>query len=514
MGLGNCQIKVKMEMERETETEIQRFYRNKTVFITGGTGFLGKTIIEKLLRTTDVKRIYSLIRKKRGQDIQERIDLWEKEAVFEVLLQSKPDALRRVVPIAGDCLDPDLGISVTSRGILAAEVQIVIHGAATVRFNEPLHVALAINTRATRLLVQLAKQMVKLEAFVHVSTAFSNCVVDHIEEQFYPDLLTSSSEKVLEMTDQLSDQLIDNMTADLLGSFPNTYTYTKALGEDVILREAGDLPVCIFRPAIIIASSRDPVPGWIDNLYGPIALVYGVAYGILRIALVDVNAQHSVVPVDYCANVALATAWKTAAARTSSPPAIYNFAPSEQNLLTYGQFRDKTQSIGEKYAVSKMIWYPFLHCMTTAWLFPLAAFFYHTVPGFALDLALRIVGRKPRMLKIYQKIHTNIMLLRPFTCRSWKFDLKNRDHLWQCMSPQDQDIYQFDMLALDWDSYFTRALRGMRMYLCKEPSSPASIAEGQRVWRRFYLLHRTLQVILIGSAAAVIWQLLNRIFSF
>ena len=31
-------------------TEIQRFYRDKTVFITGGTGFIGKIIIEKLLR--------------------------------------------------------------------------------------------------------------------------------------------------------------------------------------------------------------------------------------------------------------------------------------------------------------------------------------------------------------------------------------------------------------------------------------------------------------------------------
>ncbi|BFF92741.1 fatty acyl-CoA reductase wat-like [Drosophila madeirensis] len=506
---------MKLEMEVEVETEIQAFYRNKTIFITGGTGFLGKVIIEKLLRTTEVKRIYSLIRKKRGQDIQDRVALWEKEPIFELLLQSKPEALGRVVPIAGDCLEPDLGISDTNRKLLSAEVQIVIHGAATVRFNEPLHVALAINTRATRLMVQLAKQMPQLEAFVHVSTAYANCVVDHIEEKFYPDLLTSSSEKVLDMTDQLSDQLIDNMTCELLGSFPNTYTYTKALGEDVILREAGDLPICVFRPAIIIATSREPVAGWIDNLYGPIALLYGVAYGILRIALVDVKAQNSVVPVDYCANVALASAWKTAAVRTvsSAPPRIYNFAPSEENLLTYGEFRDKSQSIGENYAVSKMIWYPFLHCMTTAWLYPLAAFFYHTLPGFVVDLALRAVGRKPRLLQIYQKIHINMKLLRPFTCRSWKFDAMNRDHLWQCMTPQDRELYHFDMLALDWDNYFTRALRGMRVYLCKEPPTPASIAEGQRIWRRFHLLHRTLQLILVGSAAALIWWLLNLVAS-
>lgn len=33
-------------------SETAEFYKNKNVFITGGTGFLGIAIIEKLLRTT------------------------------------------------------------------------------------------------------------------------------------------------------------------------------------------------------------------------------------------------------------------------------------------------------------------------------------------------------------------------------------------------------------------------------------------------------------------------------
>lgn len=172
------------------------------------------------------------------------------EKVFELLLKSKPEALQRVCPIAGDCLDFDLGISENDRRLLASEVQIVIHGAATVRFNEPLHVALAINTRATKLMIQLAKEMRQLEAFVHVSTAFSNCVIYKIKENFYPEHLNCSSDKVLAMAELMSDELLDNMEQALLGSFPNTYTYTKALAEDVILKEAGGLPLCIFRPAV------------------------------------------------------------------------------------------------------------------------------------------------------------------------------------------------------------------------------------------------------------------------
>lgn len=33
------------------ESEIQNFYQNKNVFITGGTGFLGIAIVEKILRS-------------------------------------------------------------------------------------------------------------------------------------------------------------------------------------------------------------------------------------------------------------------------------------------------------------------------------------------------------------------------------------------------------------------------------------------------------------------------------
>ncbi|CAG7644464.1 unnamed protein product, partial [Allacma fusca] len=29
-----------------------------------------------------------------------------------------------------------------------------------------------------------------------------------------------------------------------------------------------DIPVCIVRPAIVSAASKEPIPGWIDNLMG------------------------------------------------------------------------------------------------------------------------------------------------------------------------------------------------------------------------------------------------------
>lgn len=56
-------------------SEIARYYADKSIFITGATGFLGKVLIEKLLRSCpDVKNIYVLVRHKKGNTPQQRID--------------------------------------------------------------------------------------------------------------------------------------------------------------------------------------------------------------------------------------------------------------------------------------------------------------------------------------------------------------------------------------------------------------------------------------------------------
>jgi fatty acyl-CoA reductase len=53
---------------------ITEFFQDKSVFVTGGTGFLGKVLLEKILRSCpDVDNIYVLIRPKKGKDLRERI---------------------------------------------------------------------------------------------------------------------------------------------------------------------------------------------------------------------------------------------------------------------------------------------------------------------------------------------------------------------------------------------------------------------------------------------------------
>lgn len=74
---------------------VQKYYENKTIFITGGSGedffytnfhevfkscwkflgFLGKVLIEKLLYScSDVKQLIVLMRPKRGKNARQRVD--------------------------------------------------------------------------------------------------------------------------------------------------------------------------------------------------------------------------------------------------------------------------------------------------------------------------------------------------------------------------------------------------------------------------------------------------------
>ena len=102
-----------------------------------------------------------------------------------------------------------------------------------------------------------------------------------INEEFYENEL--SPEDMLEISKRIKHSLLDSdeMTRILIGQHPNTYTFTKALGEQLVKDQAGELPVSIFRPSIVVASVQEPMPGWVDNLNGATGKHSSVAATIL-----------------------------------------------------------------------------------------------------------------------------------------------------------------------------------------------------------------------------------------
>ena len=121
------------------QSEIMNFYSQKSIFITGATGFLGKVLLEKLLRSCyDLKRIYVLVRHKKGSTPAQRLNELVGCKLFENVKQCHPEFKSKLEAIEGDLVEPNMGISPDDEKRIVENVSIVFHSAATIRFDEPL----------------------------------------------------------------------------------------------------------------------------------------------------------------------------------------------------------------------------------------------------------------------------------------------------------------------------------------------------------------------------------------
>lgn len=73
------------------DSKICKFYDGQNVFITGGTGFMGKILLEKLLRSTNVSTIFLLIREKKGKNVHARLDdIFDNIVSFNIIFAKFP----------------------------------------------------------------------------------------------------------------------------------------------------------------------------------------------------------------------------------------------------------------------------------------------------------------------------------------------------------------------------------------------------------------------------------------
>ncbi|XP_073831788.1 fatty acyl-CoA reductase wat-like [Musca autumnalis] len=463
------------------DTDIQQFFENKTVFVTGGTGFLGKVLIEKILRSTKVRRIYVLLRPKSGHEsIVERFNDILKSPLFEKLHKLRPKFPDHIQLMEGDCSRENLGLANDDYRTLIENVEVIMHCAATVRFNETLSLATEINVHGTADIIKMANKMKRLKSFVHVSTAFVNCTTIHCEEGFSKDKLSVTCEQLLNIKKSLSPEQFDSLTPTLIGKYPNTYTFTKAVSEEFIQTHAESLPICIFRPAIVFSTSEEPFAGWMDNIQGAAGLTYCILMGALRVVNTSYERRAPIVPVDYCANMMLAAAWYTAlldSSRFTKNPTIYNLTPEESNLMTWGRYITILLKHNLQMPYSKIMWYPMVKPISNNLLYRLMAILYQTIPAYIMDMICKLRGSKMSVVKLNGKISRLTNITRVFLKYDFTFDTANTRHLWKSMSSEDKKLFNFDMISLQWNVYLQNNAKGLRLFVAKEESSTIPAAK-------------------------------------
>ncbi|KAM3609502.1 uncharacterized protein V6R79_015928 [Siganus canaliculatus] len=495
---------------------IPEYYAGKTVLITGATGFMGKVLLEKLLRSCpDVTSVYVMVRSKAGQTPQARIADMINCKLFERLQDEQPGFAEKIVAVNSDLTQLELGLSKQDQSVLTENINIVFHCAATIRFNEPLKDAVQLNVLATQKLLGLAHKMKKLQVFIHVSTAYANCDRELIEEVIYPPPI--DYRRLLDCLDWMDDELVSTLTPKLIGERPNTYTYTKALAEYLVQQEAGDLNVAIVRPSIVGASWKEPFPGWIDNFNGPSGIFIAAGKGILRTMRASNDAVADLVPVDVVINTTLAAAWYSGSQRFNRPRNIlvYNCTTGGINPFRWGEVEYHVISTFKRNPLEQAFRRPNVNLTSNHLINQYWIAVSHKAPAFLYDLYLRLIGREPRMMKTITRLHKAMMVLEYFTSHSWVWNTDNVAMLMSQMSPEDKKVFNFDVRQLHWAEYMENYCMGTKKYVLNEELSglPAARKHLNKL-RNIRYSFNTILVVLIWRVFIARSQMARNIWYF
>ncbi|XP_074039669.1 fatty acyl-CoA reductase wat [Leptinotarsa decemlineata] len=477
-------------MESNVElTEIQQFYKNRTFFLTGITGLLGKLVLEKILRSFQVKRIYVLVRDKDGSDAETRCAAAMDSMAFGPLRRVDPEFFNKVSLIVGDCEKPDLGLNEYDKNLIMSEVECIFHCAATVDLGASLKKAALTNVKATRDLLDIAKQMKNLKTFVYISSVHSNFPQYEIHEKFY-DLTGGKLVEILEFS---NDQILDERASELLQGWPNAVAYTMNVAEDVIRRHGKSLPLCVIRPSLMVSSAEEPVTGYIEGISGLQGATVSYALGINRVNYYE-NGTLDIVPVDYVVSIVVAAGWYTGLqnirmgkgeSSTTEPP-IYHCISSQEKPVTTDEWMGVTETECKEVPSVKMCQLPMSFQTACYQNYMLLTFLLHTCMAFLCDICLKFVGKKPVIMDIYKKLHKDQENFRPYLLRQWYFSNDNTQKLLKRMSFKDRELFNFDILTLNWQAYFVNYVRGVRVYLLKDPLS--TVTEGKKKQEKKFMV--------------------------
>ncbi|CAH0578052.1 unnamed protein product [Chrysodeixis includens] len=494
---------------------IREFYSGRSILVTGGTGFMGKVLIEKLLYSVpDIGNIYIISRPKRGKSVAQRLEDMQLLKLFERLREENPKQLEKIKALQGDVLLDNLGLSEEDIMKLSKEVSVVFHFAATLRLEAPLKDNVNMNTCGTQRALNIAKKFDKLAIFVHLSTAF--CYPDYEvlgEQVFAPPV---EPENVMKLVEFLSNEQLALLTPSLLGPHPNCYTFSKRLAETIVEQTYKDLPVVIARPSIVCPALKEPTPGWVDNLNGPVGVMLGAGKGVIRSMLCDGSLVAQVVPVDIAINgvIAIGMLEGTRKYKPKSIP-VYNVNNAHQKPTTWGDVLTIAKEYGRLYPLSWPLWYPNGDITTNPILHEFRRIFYHLVPAYLIDFLLLLLGQKRIMIRIQDRISQGLEVLQYFTMRQWNFPCPNYDSIQSMLNKEEQNIFNTDITHVDRNEYMRMCVEGGRVFCLKEDPNNTTI---NRTYHNFlYVLDWFVKImfwLLVLSFLAAWFEPIRTFFSY
>jgi long-chain acyl-CoA synthetase len=293
----------------------------------------------------------------------------------------------KVVVLGGDIGDTNLGYTEEQAQAVADDVDVILNSAGNVTFNPTLESALRTNVVGTQNVIAFAKRM-KRPALIHVSTCFvagnrsgpvweNDPVVGYFPrkaelpgvefdvEQEIRDCAKLAERVREEARDammiarfrelarkRLNEENRDADDPDALGlavarerkvwtrtrltdlgveraawwGWPNIYTYTKSLGEQLVAAETS-IVRSIVRPSIVESALAYPFPGWNEGFTTTAPIIFLVMKGQTKIPANE-KLILDITPVDQVAAVMLAV---SAQACVEEPKLVHQAATGDSN---------------------------------------------------------------------------------------------------------------------------------------------------------------------------------------
>jgi thioester reductase-like protein len=326
---------------RMSRLPVRETLAGKHLMLIGVTGFIGKVwLVDLLEKIPEIGKITLLIRRNRTTTAQRRFEkIVEESPAFDGLHDIHGGNLaaflkEKVEVVEGDVSQPGLGLDSETQARVTRTLDLIVSSAGLTDFNPDLRDAISSNIDSTIHLVNFQKQC-SHAALMHLSTCYVVGMRDgRVTEELYANYnpgdhpefdsekeIASLREMVrrieersesVDVTKALRRQALgrsgdaSKVVADELDGvlrrnrarwvrnrlvragmkrahhlgWPNTYTFTKSLGESILTRQGKDLPIAIVRPSIVESSERTPFTGWNEgiNTSGPLSYLLGTNF--------------------------------------------------------------------------------------------------------------------------------------------------------------------------------------------------------------------------------------------
>ena len=376
------------------------------ILLIGVTGFIGKVwLVDLLAKIPNIGRITLLIRRNRTTSAQKRFEkIVEESPAFDPLHEHHGKKLgaflsEKVEVVEGDVSSPGLGLDEATQTRLQRSLDVVVNSAGLTDFNPDLRDALSSNVDSTLHLLEFLRKC-KRAGLMHLSTCYvvgmrNGRVGEQLEDSYNParDPLFDAEKEIASLRERIGriearaegPELNKALRRQALGrgrdetsapaaelegvlrrnrarwvrnrlthvgmrraqhlGWPNTYTFTKSLGESILARHGKDLPIAIVRPSIVESSERSPFTGWNEgiNTSGPLSYLLGTNFRQLPS---NERKCLDVIPVDMVCRGMTLIATALVARRNAR---LYQLATSAINPVNMGRSIELTGLAHRKY---------------------------------------------------------------------------------------------------------------------------------------------------------------------